>query len=475
MGTQILRNRLIALWLGTFLRPVLILLPAFLLLTGAARASGPARTMLSLGVFFQLVIGLMILPKRSSWHFTLGPAVVTLYLVGLSWIGIATKDSGDWYSHLCQALLLLVPLFVIGGDVLAYGGSHARRHSQALAHALAQRRDWPADLFACRDLPEVKALREAFHADAAPALALLQHPLLPVRVAALAALEFHENWLPGQAEHILRVGLQSPVPAVRAAAASALAQADGRCIIEPLAELLQDPAPVVRRAASEALLWNSETRWSWIRSAVRGSLADPAHGMDGPLPCDGRMLTREVIADLHAWTAEKGILGIRAAQTLGVHFGRLLQENPEQPVVEYLIRLLTDPHGPPPLRVEIGQLLQSRGIWDDSLPDLLLGAANPAPLRLMAVEAVLAEGRNDAALRALYEIARLPNREIALATAEVAQRLLGVDLGIVPGEPLPPLNSRKAAEITRRVMSWAAEEQDRLTATDPDIMIKGTI
>jgi hypothetical protein len=58
----------------------------------------------------------------------------------------------------------------------------------------------------------------------------------------------------------------------------------------------------------------------------------------------------------------------------------------------------------------------------------------------MAVEAVLAEGRNDAALRALYEIARLPNREIALATAEVAQRLLGVDLGIVPGEPLPPLN-----------------------------------
>jgi hypothetical protein len=55
-------------------------------------------------------------------------------------------------------------------------------------------------------------------------------------------------------------------------------------------------------------------------------------------------------------------------------------------------------------------------------------------------------------------VARLPNREIALAIAALVQRRLGVDMGLPPNQPPPPLNSRHAAEITRRVMLWGSEE-----------------
>ena len=42
---------------------------------------------------------------------------------------------------------------------------------EALANRLEARREWPANLYACRSLPEVKALREAVQTDATPALA----------------------------------------------------------------------------------------------------------------------------------------------------------------------------------------------------------------------------------------------------------------------------------------------------------------
>jgi hypothetical protein len=442
-------------------RALLLSLPFLLLVIGVARTTGPAHTILGLGAMYQFLVCLLILPGRSNWHFPLGASVVTIYLIGLSWIAMATVDHEDWFGHFSQALLLLVPLLVVGTQVLMHPGDQKRRKSQALAHALASRRDWPKDLFACRDMPEVKALREAVHADPEPALALFEHHLAPVRVAALAALEFHENWKLEQAAYVLDRGLDSPAAAIRAATASALAQVDERSIIEPLATLLQDPTPRVRQAVAEALFWKCERRWHWIRSGVRRNLADSGHGMDGPLRCDGRLLPDDAIADLHAWACEKGILGIRAAQTLGAHYGRLLNQNPESRLIDFLRRVVTDPHGSPALRIELGQLLRGRGNWDEELPDVLLGPTNPAPLRLMAIESLLCEGHRASAVQALCEIACLPNREIALATADIAQRHLGMDLGLTPGKPLPPLNSRTAAEITRRVMRWAADERAR--------------
>ena len=86
-------------------------------------------------------------------------------------------------------------------------------------------------------------------------------------------------------------------------------------------------------------------------------------------------------------------------------------------------------------------------------------AANPAPLRLLAAETLLSaeDDQNPEAVAALHDLARLPNREIALATADVVQRRLGLDLGLALGEPLPPVQSRQAAEVARRVMLWATQ------------------
>jgi hypothetical protein len=95
---------------------------------------------------------------------------------------------------------------------------------------------------------------------------------------------------------------------------------------------------------------------------------------------------------------------------------------------------------------------------DAELLRQLIDSANPAPLRLIAVEALLEGGHSAEAVAALHELARMPNREIALGIAQVVQRRLGVDLGVPRDHPLPPLQSREAAEIARRVLIWAAHQ-----------------
>src|SRR5439155_22847976 len=118
-----------------------------------------------------------------------------------------------------------------------------------------------------------------------------------------------------------------------------------------------------------------------------------------------------------------------------------------------------DPHTPAILRLELAKLLQYHQELDQPLLEKMLDPGNPAPMRLISCETTLADHPDSmlrsAALAALRDLARLPNREIALATADVIQRRLGVDLGMGMGQPLPPIHSKQAAEITRRVMHWA--------------------
>ena len=53
----------------------------------------------------------------------------------------------------------MVPLTVFGYQTLNESGAPALRRANLLAQRLAGRKEWPADLAACRSLPEVKALR----------------------------------------------------------------------------------------------------------------------------------------------------------------------------------------------------------------------------------------------------------------------------------------------------------------------------
>src|SRR5262249_26386917 len=155
-----------------------------------------------------------------------------------------------------------------------------------------------------------------------------------------------------------------------------------------------------------------------IRYIVRRVLADPLYANDGPLCQNGELLAPEAVSDLTAWCAEKGVLAARAALTLGVHYGRALTEQPEETQVKMLRQLLADPPPPAVLRIELGRVLKNHQELETPLLEKLLDSTNPAPLRLIAVEALLAdhvEGPlHSAAITTLRDLARLPNREIAL-------------------------------------------------------------
>src|SRR5947208_10901904 len=94
-------------------------------------------------------------------------------------------------------------------------------------------------------------------------------------------------------------------------------------------------------------------------------------------------------------------------------------------------------------------------------------SAHPAPLRMLAADALLIEDPYPPAIETLRDVARMPNREIALLVAQIVQRRLGVDLGMNLNHP-PDLHTRQAAEVTRRVIQWATEEpaDERLSEDD---------
>jgi hypothetical protein len=439
-------------------RVCLLLMPLTLLLICSIRVNSAAPRLLWLGTLSQLLACGLSLFGRQGLREPTNAAILMLYVIALSWVVVGTTGTEDWFAHLAQAVLLVVPLVYFAMQCLLETGAPALRRARRLAQRLSQRRDWPEQLYDCRLLPEVKALREALHVDAAPALALLADPRPEVRVAALSALEFRQNWRPGQPQIVLQLAQRASEPEVRAAAINALANVEDRLILEAVAEFLRDSSKLVRQTAAEALLWNTEKNWPWIRLAVRRALADPIAQDDGPLQHEGEPLTAEAAADLTAWTAEKGVQALRAALTLGCHYQRMLSLSTEAALVEKLRRQLADTHVPALLRLELARVLYKHRELDDDLLRQLIDSANPAPLRLIAVEALLDKGQSTEAVAALHELARMPNREIALGTAQVIQRRLGVDLGVPRDQPLPPLHSREAAEITRRVLIWAAHQ-----------------
>lgn len=441
-------------------RLAVVLLPSLLLLILAARHSGQAATILWIGTAFQVGVCLLFLWEQNNRPQSMPFAVLALYVIALAWVWFGVAEE-DWATHLAKALLLVVSLLVLAQQTLIESGAPAIRRARVLANRLANRKDWPAELASCRSLPEVKALRGALGLDASPALGLLSDHRPQVQVAALAALEFRKDWRPGQAELVLQVAQRAELPAIRAAAVMALGNVEDRSLIEIVALFLHDNSWEVRRAAIEALLWDAEHRWSWIRLAIRRILADPLFLTDGPLIHEGQLLSAEAVSDLTAWCAEKGALSSRAALTLGMHYNRALSEAPDDALANDLRQQLADPHCPAGLRLELGRVLQFHQELSRPLLETLLNPCTPAPLRLIASETILiqqAEGPSRVnAIATLRDLARLPNREIALNTADVVQRRLGIDLGMGLGQPLPPVHSRQAAEITRRVTAWAGQ------------------
>jgi len=453
-------------WLG------ILLLPVTLLAIGCFRVSGTAQNLLWLGIICQVLGCVLVLLARHSAPHLIGAPVIILYVIALSWVLLATRGLQDWYFHLARAALLVVPLGFFAWQCLRDSGALIMRRAQQLADRLSKRLDWPADLQACRALPEVKAFRGALQVDASPALNLLMHPRLEVRIAALASMEYRQSWQVGQPEMLLHIAQHTTEPEIKIGVVQALANLEDRLLIEPLSELMCDPIPQVRHAAIEALLWNTERRWDWLRPSIRAALAHANGQQDGPLFRAGPLLPAEAVADLTAWAAEKGHLAIRAALTLGVHYQQAMAHECDPVLCQDLRRQLSDVHAPAMLRLELAKLLHQHNELDDDTLRQLLDPSTPAPLRLIAMEALLARGQSTEAMAALRELARLPNREIALACADVVQRRLGVSMGLARNQPLPAVQSRAAADVARQVLLWSSQAEgfDETVAARPETL-----
>ena len=438
-------------------RITLLSVPMMFLFVLGLRNQGTVRQVYLIGAGAQLFLCFLGLLTRVFGRQPLASTILLLYGIGVAWIFLGPSNS-DWVHHLAQAVLLVVPIGFLGAQSLLDLNVASLHRAKTLARRIAKRKDWPRKLDECRHVPEIKALRDALVMDASPALELLKHSRAQVRMAGLLALEFRKHWRKNQAEIVLQVALRAEQPELRAAALSALANVEDRYVIEALSEFLRDPAPQVRKAAMESLLWSTEARWSWIRHAVRRCLADRLCQKDGPLRHHGPLFSQMAIDDLTAWASESGLIGVRAAQSLAEHYSRALQESPELEIIEEIQAMVRNPRATAILRQELAQVLVQHNALEHDLLQQILQSGAPAPLRLLAAEKLLESGEEEAALSTLSELARLPNREIALATAEVVQRLLRIDLGLLAGQPLPQVQSRQAAEVSRRVMTWASEQ-----------------
>lgn len=430
--------------------PILLLVPAL---------RRHPHILLWAGIGIQSVTTLAVLGcwaggRRLSMH-----AVLGLYLLALLWLWPAAFLFTDWCVHLAVGVLLIVVL-ATAGQLLVWssGAAHMRRVRLAVAR-LARRRNWPDDLRECRTQLEVQRLREALADDPSPALTLLFDTRPAVQVATLAALERRKHWTNEHAGFILGVARRSSEPEVRAGALTTLIHAHRRPIIDGMAEFLRDPDAEVRQTAAAVLLADPGPRWQWIRGAVQSVLADPSFAADGPLVRPAPNLSLEAVSDLTGWAAQKGTLAVRAALTLQAYYRHAIETLPTEQLLIDVRRQLSDPQSPAGLRTELAQMLHQHRLWDRELQEQLLNPLNPAPLRLVAAGALLTQGGHAGAITALRELARLPNREIALATAELVQKYLGVDLGLPIGQPVPPVHTRLAAEVTRRVMAWASERE----------------
>lgn len=451
-------------------RCVVVTLPAAVVAVGAVVLPDVNPLVYWGGAGLVGVLGSVLLAQPRLTSPSTGLAVISEYVMAQVWLwytGITYHN--HWYPHLALGLLLSVPLVLFALVALEQSGAPALRRARRFVRRLLRRGKWPADLTLCQTLPEVTGLREAVAGgDATPALALLGEPKPEVRAAALAALAYRPAWRPGEAERVQIVARRAEEPAVRSAAIRALANTRDPFVVETIAQALRDEDPGVRRAAAEVLLWDGERRWGWVRFSVHAALADPNLRADGPLPLGGVTLPRQAVSDLQEWAAEGGGLGTRAAQTLVAYYAQVLNARPDAgDIAEGLREKVLDPEAPTTLRVELAQMLADQKLLDKVTRDGLMAADQPVPVRLVGAESALANGHDATAERALREIARRPNREIALTVATIVQKRLGVDLGI-DMHHVPAPHTRRAAEVTRRVMEWAGDAGDEEPPPEPE-------
>ena len=432
---------------------VLLLLPTAVLGTLAFRLQ---NVQLAVGAGVQLLFVLVFFRAHPVWRPPVSASIVVLYLIALGWAWVPTRGTSDWAVHVAQGLLLLGAVGLISLHDLTRSGAEPLRRANKWSRRLANRTHWPLQVVDCRTLPEVNALRLAIVDEAGPALAMLSDHRPQVRVAALGALEYRAYWRPGEAELVLKVGRIAQEPAVRAAAAYALAAVRSLELISALGEFLRDSAVEVRHAAAESLLWGGEARWPYTRDSIREALLDPKLATDGPLFLGTARLPAAAIADLTTWAADCVPLSTRSVQTLVEQYHRSLLDMDRPELASELAGQMLDADTPPGLRIELASLLRDHHMLGPELLDRLTNPDQPGPMRLFAAEVMLRANPNDPdGVDVLRGLARQPNRELAVQIGGILQNVLGLQLGLPAGGLLPASTSKPAADVARRVLAWA--------------------
>ena len=178
-------------------------------------------------------------------------------------------------------------------------------------------------------------------------------------------------------------------------------------------------------------------------------------------------LPAAAVADLITWSAEHAPLAQRAILTLIEHYHADLLADERPDLGSELAAMMLGSETPPALRVELAALLRDHHLLSPDLLDRLTNPDQPGPIRLFAAELMLRINPHDPdGVDVLRGLSRQPNREMALRVAAVLQNVLGLEVGLPPGE-LPAANSKPAADIARKVVAWA-------NGANPDVFLRPT-
>lgn len=439
-------------WLVRCALVLVMLVPAGVLALLAVRtAEGRKPVLVGVAVFTVMyVFGLF--REKGIWRACTSQLAILHFAAALAALYYAKVEyTLDLYA--CAAGLVLIPLILLLLPAAQALGSIQRR-ARLFVQRLTDRTHWPEDIASCEHLPEVKVLHDLLVFDAEPALGALTCTRPQVRMVVLAALQGRQSWFPGQPERVLASAHFASEPAVRSAALRALANVRDPHLLSKIAEFATDSAPEVRRATLESLVFNPTDRWLDARRWIHAALNDRRFTEDGALPLGNTVLPLQAMDDITVWACEPGACSRRALASLILCYRLSLQRGRTPEIMQRLYSQMLDSRLHSTLRVEVGYLLHEQTAFNHEVLRKMMEYHQPSQLRLLAAAELLLKNFDELALETLREVARQPNREIALGVAQVLQSTLQIDMGLPANLELPPANSKLAAEVARRVILW---------------------
>jgi hypothetical protein len=431
---------------------LLLLVPPGVLGMNAAQTIVGAKPILVGMAVFCICYSLFMMKEKGIWRAATHKFTAALFAISAGILFYAKVEPGNMLYMSAGGLAALALIVAI--LPWAHSLSSIERRARNYVARLAARTHWPEDIASCERLPEVKLLQDLIHHDAEPALMVLNHPRPQVRMVLLSSLQGRAIYAPGQAERILAAAYYAQEPVVRAAALRALANVREPHLLQRMSEFAVDSALEVRRATAEAMVYNAHVRWMDTRRYIHAALNDRRFIEDGPLPVGLNSLPMQALDDLSVWACEPGATSRRSMASLMGYYRTTLHREQDPELLQRLYSQMLDAKLHSTLRVEVAFLLRDQACLNQDVMRRMLEYHQPSQIRLLASAELLNKGFDELALETLREVARQPNREIALGVAQVLQATMAIDMGLDNPQIPPPSNSKQAAEVARRVVLW---------------------